>query len=134
MGEDRRNRGNRYKEARKCCLVDRDHFRPVVPAERNPVAWQPQPQNITSAERWLSAGWRDDTRVRGGLGGREEGLNGYILISFVHPQKLPSVPFRRSRQLVLGLVSFRKEATLCRTQTFANTFVPKPRALIRRGT
>lgn len=83
---------------------------------------------------WAPGGGTTHRRDGGRLGGREGGLNGYILISFVHPQKLPSVPFRRSRQLVLGLVSFRKEATLCRTQTFANTFVPKLRALIRRGT
>lgn len=65
--EGRRNRSSGYKEVvRKCCLVDRDHFRPVVSAERNPVAWQPQPQNISTG-RWLSGGWRDDKgEVRGG--------------------------------------------------------------------
>lgn len=43
-------------------------------------------------------------------GGREGELNGYILISFVHPQMLSSVTFRCSRRVVLGLVSFRERS------------------------
>lgn len=118
---DPKKRGQWIQGGRKCCLVDRDHFRPVVPAERNPVAWQPQPQNITSTGRWLSGGRWDNEGERG----REGGLNGYILISFVHPQKLSSVPLRCSRRVVLGLVSFRERSGIVPHATFANTFVPK---------
>jgi len=54
--EDLQERGQWIQGRHKCCLFDRDHFRPVLPARRNLVAWQPQPQNITSTGRWPSIG------------------------------------------------------------------------------
>lgn len=68
---------------------------------------------------------------------RERGLNGYILISFVHPQKLLSVPPHCSRMgRVLGLVSLREKKRRRRTQAHAvcKYFRAESLALIRRGT
>lgn len=65
-GEEDIRKGGQWIQGRyKCCLVDRDHFRPVVPAKRNLVAWQPQPQNITSTGRCLNGGL-DGGGQRGG--------------------------------------------------------------------
>lgn len=109
-----RNRGNGYKNA---ISVVWSIAITSVPSFRRSVTrslGNRNPKTLLRPGRWLSG--EGGSRGREGRGRK---LNGYISISFVHPQKLPSAPLRCSRGSFSGLYHFEKETALCRTRTFA---------------
>lgn len=87
----------------------------------------------------MSGGKGEGEGDDGKANARREGerkLNGYILISFVHPQKLPSGAAPLPALIVLRLVSFRERSGVVLHANVREIIirVPKSVVLIRRGT